>query len=108
MRAGRVEAVAGEPGGGFSCSVGNEVLNARTVVFATDAEDVAPPIRDLDHGFVPGRPIQALRDLTGTRKQLTREKAAHAQRIDKLLQATNLRLGTVLTDILGASGRAAT
>jgi transposase len=55
---------------------------------------------------VPGQPIQALRDLTRTRRQLTREKAAHAQRIDKLLQAANLRLGAVLTDILGASGRA--
>ena len=54
--------------------------------------------------FVPGLPIQALRDLTRTRKQLTREKAAHAQRIDKVLQAANLRLGAVLTDILGASG----
>jgi transposase len=56
--------------------------------------------------FVPGQPIQALRDLTRTRRRLTREKAAHAQRIDKLLQAANLRLGTVLADILGASGRA--
>jgi transposase len=77
----------------------------------TDVNDATWLADLLAHGlirasFVPGPPIQALRDLTRTRKQLTREKAAHAQRIDKLLQAANLRLGTVLADILGASGRA--
>jgi transposase len=77
----------------------------------TDVNDATWLADLLAHGlirasFVPGQPIQALRDLTRTRKQLTREKAAHAQRIDKLLQAANLRLGTVLADILGASGRA--
>jgi transposase len=77
----------------------------------TDVNDATWLADLLAHGlirasFVPGQSIQALRDLTRTRKQLTREKAAHAQRIDKLLQAANLRLGTVLADILGASGRA--
>ena len=77
----------------------------------TDVNDATWLADLLAHGlirasFVPGPPIQALRDLTRTRRQLTREKAAHAQRIDKLLQAANLRLGTVLADILGASGRA--
>ena len=77
----------------------------------TDVNDATWLADLLAHGlirasFVPGLPVQALRDLTRTRKQFTREKAAHAQRIDKLLQAANLRLGTVLADILGASGRA--
>lgn len=77
----------------------------------TDVNDATWLADLLAHGlirasFVPGQAIQALRDLTRTRKQLTREKVAHAQRIDKLLQAANLRLGTVLSDILGASGRA--
>ena len=77
----------------------------------TDVNDATWLADLLAHGlirasFVPGQPVQALRDLTRTRKQLTREKAAHAQRIDKLLQAANLRLGTVLADILGTSGRA--
>jgi transposase len=56
--------------------------------------------------FVPPMAIQALRDLTRARKQLTREKVSHAERIDKLLQAANLKLGSVLSDIMGASGRA--
>jgi transposase len=50
--------------------------------------------------------VQALRELTRTRKHLTREKASHVQRIDKLLQAANLKLGSVLSDIMGQSGRA--
>ena len=44
---------------------------------------------------MPGLPIQALRDLTRTRKQLTREKAAHAQRIDKLLSVITTGGGQV-------------
>ncbi len=55
--------------------------------------------------FVPPMEVQALRDLTRTRKQLTRERASHVQRIDKLLQAANLKLGSVLSDSMGQSGR---
>jgi transposase len=56
--------------------------------------------------FVPPPPIQALRDLTRTRKQLVRERAQHVQRIQKVLEDANLKLASVLRDILGASGRA--
>ncbi len=51
--------------------------------------------------FVPPPEVQALRDLTRTRQQLTRERAAHVQRIDKVLQAANLKLGSVLSHIMG-------
>jgi transposase len=56
--------------------------------------------------FVPPAPIQALRDLTRTRKQLVREVARHAQRIQKTLEDANLKLTHVVSDVLGASGRA--
>ena len=77
----------------------------------TDVNDATWLADLLAHGlirgsFVPPLTVQALRDLTRTRKQLTREKTAHVQRIDKLLQAANLKLGSVLTDIMGTSGRA--
>jgi transposase len=77
----------------------------------TDVSDAMWLADLLAHGlirssFVPPLAIQALRDLTRTRKQLTREKASHVQRIDKLLQAANLKLGSVLSDIMGESGRA--
>ena len=45
-------------------------------------------------------------ELTRTRKQLARERASHVQRIDKLLQAANLKLGSVISDIMGQGGRA--
>lgn len=56
--------------------------------------------------FVPPAAQQALRELTRTRKQLVRESTAHTQRIHKLLESANVKLGSVLTDVLGPSGRA--
>lgn len=49
-------------------------------------------------GFVPPVAVQELRTLTRTRKQLVRERSAHALRIDKVLEDANLKLGVVLTD----------
>ena len=47
-----------------------------------------------------------LRTLTRTRKQFVRERAAHVQRIEKVLEDANLKLSVVLSDILGKGGRA--
>jgi transposase len=49
---------------------------------------------------------QNLRDLTRTRKQLVREVAQHARRIQKVLEDANLKVASVLSNILGKSGRA--
>jgi transposase len=56
--------------------------------------------------FVPPAPIQELRDLTRTRKQLVRETTQHTLRIQKTLETANLKLTGLLSDILGVSGRA--
>jgi transposase len=56
--------------------------------------------------FVPPEPIQELRDLTRTRKQLVREIVQHTQRVQKVLDTANLKITGVVSDILGASGRA--
>jgi len=56
--------------------------------------------------FVPPAPIQEARDLTRTRTQLTREIAKHTQRIQKTLEKANIKLETVLTHVLGVTGRA--
>ncbi len=55
--------------------------------------------------FVPPQPIQDLRDLTRTRTELTREAARHTQRIQAVLEEANIKLASVITDILGMSGR---
>jgi transposase len=55
--------------------------------------------------FVPPGAIQELRDLTRTRKQLVREMARHKLRIQKVLEDANVKLGSVVSDVLGESGR---
>lgn len=60
----------------------------------------------LRYSFVPDRPIEELRELTRTRKQTVSEIAQHAQRIDKLLQGANIKLRSVLSEVLGKSGKA--
>ena len=77
----------------------------------TDVNDAAWIADLLAHGlisasFVPPKPIQELRDLTRTRKQLVREVSQHSLRIQKTLEDANIKLGSVLSDILGHSGRA--
>lgn len=77
----------------------------------TDVNDAMWIADLLAHGlirssFVPPAPIQELRDLTRTRKQLVREIAQHSLRIQKVLEDANIKLASVLSDILGQSGRA--
>ena len=77
----------------------------------TDVNDATWLADLLAHGlirasFVPPTPVQELRALTRTRKQFVRERASHVQRIEKVLEDANLKLGVVLTDIMGKSGRA--
>lgn len=77
----------------------------------TDVADAAWIADLLAHGlirssFVPPIAIQELRDLTRTRKQLVREISQHSLRIQKVLEDANLKLGSVLSDVLGQSGRA--
>jgi transposase len=55
--------------------------------------------------FVPPQPIQELRDLTRTRRQLVREIVQHTQRLQHVLEDANVKLGSVISDVLGASGR---
>ena len=77
----------------------------------TDVNDAMWIADLLAHGlirasFVPPAAIQELRDLTRTRKQLVREISQHSLRIQKVLEDANLKLGSVLSDVLGRSGRA--
>src|SRR5438552_1090220 len=77
----------------------------------TDVNDAAWLSELLAHGlvrarFVPEPAIQELRGLLRTRKQLVREKASHVQRLQKTLEEANIKLETVLSDVMGRSGRA--
>jgi transposase len=56
--------------------------------------------------FVPPKPIRRLRDLTRYRRTLVRERTREAQRLEKLLEDAQIKLSSVISDILGVSGRA--
>src|SRR5216117_2797078 len=77
----------------------------------TDVNDAAWLSELLAHGlvrarFVPEPAIQELRGLLRTRKQLVREKASHVQRLQKTLEEANIKIESVLSDVMGRSGRA--
>jgi transposase len=55
--------------------------------------------------FVPEEEIQELRSLMRTRKQLVREQTRHVQRLEKTLEEANIKLGAVISDLIGVSGR---
>jgi transposase len=77
----------------------------------TDVNDATWIADLLAHGlirssFVPEEDFQTLRSLLRTRRQLVREQTSHVQRIQKTLEDANIKLDSVITDIVGASGRA--
>jgi transposase len=76
----------------------------------TDVKDADWVSDLLAHGlirasFVPDSPTQEMRTLLRTRKQLSREKSSHILRIQKTLEDANIKLDSVITDVMGLSGR---
>lgn len=77
----------------------------------TDVKDCEWIADLLSHGllkgsFIPSRPIRDLRDLTRYRKSLIEERIRQVNRLQKLLESANIKLSSVATDVMGASGRA--
>jgi len=77
----------------------------------TDVNDAAWLADLLAHGlirgsFVPDEQTQEMRDFLRTRKQLVRERSGHIQRIQKTLEDANIKLDSVIANIMGVSGRA--
>ena len=77
----------------------------------TDVNDATWLAGLLAHGlvrasFVPDTQTQEQRGLLRTRKQITRERASHVQRLQKTLEGANIKLDSVISDIVGATGRA--
>lgn len=56
--------------------------------------------------FIPPPEIRELRDLVRTRTTLTQDRSRQVNRIAKILEDANIKLGSVASDILGVSGRA--
>ena len=72
-----------------------------------DAEWIADLLRHglLKKSFVPSQPQQDLRELTRYRAQVSADRSAVSNRIRKLLEGANIKLGSVASDVLGVSGR---
>jgi transposase len=96
--------------GGFELVLANAAHIRNVPGRKSDVNDAVWIADLLAHGlirasFVPPRPIQDLRDLTRTRRQLVREIVQHAQRLQRVLEDANVKLGSVVSDVLGVSGR---
>jgi len=76
----------------------------------TDNKDAWWLAHLLRHGmvtasFIPPRPQRELRDLTRRRRRLIQATTAEKNRIGKVLEDANVKLGSVLSDVFGASGQ---
>lgn len=91
------------------------VVNAHHIKVApgrkTDVKDAEWIADLLRHGlvrpsFIPDREQRELRELVRHRRSLTDERSRVHNRIQQVLEGANLKLGSVASDVLGASGRA--
>jgi transposase len=77
----------------------------------TDVKDAEWIAELLQHGlvrasYIPSRAERELRELVRYRKSLIRERSSEANRIQKVLEGANIKLGSVASEVLGKSGRA--
>jgi transposase len=77
----------------------------------TDVNDATWLAELLAHGllrasYVPDEQTQEMRTLLRTRKQLVREQSSHVLRVQKTLEDANIKLDSVLSDVMNKSGRA--
>ena len=76
----------------------------------TDAKDAWWLAHLLRHGmvtpsFIPPRPQRELRDLTRRRKKMLSAAISEKNRIAKILEDANVKLGSVLSDVFGVPGQ---
>jgi len=73
----------------------------------SDAEWIAKLLRHglIEKSFVPPVDIRELRDLTRLRKKWIGHLTSEKNRIQKVLESSNVKLSTVISDVFGVSGR---
>jgi transposase len=73
-----------------------------------DSEWLADLLRHglLNASFIPPQPIRDLRDLVRYRKTLVYERSQEVNRLHKLLETANIKLTSVVSDLMGKSGQA--
>ncbi len=123
LEAARVKAAAMEATGSYWKPIYNLLEDRFELLVANAAHLKAVPGRKTDvrdaewiaelfrHGllrasFIPARPERELRELVRYRTSLIRERASEINRLAKVLEGANIKLGSVSTNIGGVSGRA--
>jgi transposase len=91
--------------GGYSLGIVKAVPGRKTDV--KDSEWIAELLRHglLQPSFVPDRPQREERELTRYRTALVEERAAEVNRLQKTLEGANIKLGSVVSDVVGVSAR---
>jgi len=82
---------------------------SRTSLGETDIKDAQWISELLQHGLVRASFIPAVEqawDLVRHRANFIRERVNLDNRVQKVLEAANIKLGCVASDVMGASGRA--
>jgi transposase len=122
LRAGKVTHVAMESTGVYWKPVYNILegnlavllVNAKHIKFVpgrkTDVKDAQWIAELLQHGllkasYIPAASQRELRELTRYRTHLIDERSREINRVHKVLEDANIKLSSVATDIMGASGR---
>lgn len=72
-----------------------------------DAEWIADLLQHglLSASFIPSAPQRELRDLTRHRTSLVEERARVVNRVQKVLEDANIKLGDVVSDVMGKAAR---
>ena len=122
LRAGQITHVAMESTGVYWRPVFNilessfevVLVNAKHIKFVpgrkTDVKDAQWIAELLQHGllkasFIPPQPQRDVRELVRYRTHLVDERAREINRVHKVLEDANLKLGDVVADIMGVSAR---
>jgi transposase len=97
--------------GAFSLVVGNAQHIKNVPGRKTDVKDAQWIADLLRHGlikksFVPPAEFRQLRELTRYRKSMVQTRTAERNRLQKLLESANVKLGSVVTDVFGMTGMA--
>ncbi|UTI42536.1 IS110 family transposase [Niallia sp. RD1] len=94
--------------------IGYLVVNAQHIKAVpgrkTDVKDAEWICELLRHGllkgsYIPNRDQRELRELVRYRRSMVEERARQHNRIQKVLEGANIKLGSVVSDILGVSSR---
>jgi transposase len=72
-----------------------------------DADWIADLLRHglLKASFIPSKPTRDLRDLVRYRKTLVQERAQEVNRLQKVLETANIKLSSVVSNVMGKSGQ---